>query len=72
MQKTGCIPKNLFDCTYIFKQAHNDRLEDAGIKKYRHQHNEGYLVEIREQPERKPLSQRMKQVILAVAHLQVK
>ena len=31
---------------FDFKQAHNDRLEDAGIKSYGRPVTEGYVIEI--------------------------
>ncbi len=60
------------DFSYTFKQAHQDRLEDAGVKKYRRQNTEGYVVEATANPERKTVIQRAKRVALAVSQLLVK
>lgn len=58
--------------SYNFHQAHNDRLEDAGIKSYGYQNSEGYVLENDKQPKRKGVSQKIKRVILATAQLLVK
>lgn len=60
------------DFNYNFKQAHNDRLEDAGVKRYGRQNSEGYVVGTEQKPERKTVTQRVKRVVLAVAQLLVK
>lgn len=61
------------DFSYNFHQAHNDRLEDAGVKRYGYQNVEGYVLENDEQPNRsKVVTQKIKRVTLAVAQLLLK
>jgi hypothetical protein len=61
------------DLSYNFQQAHNDRLEDAGVIRYGNQNIEGYVLENDEQPKRsKVVVQKIKHVVLATAQLLVK
>jgi hypothetical protein len=61
------------DFSYNFHQAHNDRLEDAGVIRYGNQNTEGYVLQNDEQPKRhKVVVQKVKQVTLALAQLLVK
>lgn len=61
------------DFSYNFHQAHNDRLEDAGVIRYGYQNTDGYVLENEEQPKRrKVVAQKIKQVTLAFAQLLVK
>mgnify|MGYP006452695805 CR=1 FL=1 len=60
------------DFQYNFRQAHNDRLEDAGIKRYGYQNTDGYVLENDEQPKRKAVAQQVKRVLIATVQLLVK
>ena len=60
------------DFSYTFRQAHNDRLEDAGVNRYGYQNHDGYVLENDEQPKRKAVVQRVKRMVLATAQLLVK
>ena len=60
------------DFQYTFRQAHNDRLEDAGVKHYGYQNTEGYVLENEDEPKRKLVVQQVKRAILATVHLLVK
>ncbi len=61
------------DFQYNFRQAHNDRLEDAGVIRYGYQNTEGYVLVNDEQPKRsKAVVQRIKHVAIATAQLLVK
>ena len=52
--------------------THNDRLEDAGDKRYGYPNTEGYVLDIDEQPKRKAVVQQVKRMVLATAQLLVK
>ncbi|MFC1960549.1 hypothetical protein ACFLYO_07555 [Chloroflexota bacterium] len=61
------------DFQYIFKQAHQDRLEDAGVKRYGRQINEGYVVEAQpQQVQRKGIMQQVKRVQVAAIQMLLK
>lgn len=60
------------DFQYNFRQAHNDRLEDAGVIRYGYQNTEGYVLENDEQPKRKAVVQQVRRAVLATVHLLVK
>ena len=60
------------DFQYNFRQAHNDRLEDAGVRHYGYQNTDGYVLGNDEQPKRNPVVKQVKRAILATVHLLVK
>lgn len=63
------------DFQYNFRQAHNDRLEDAGVKRYGNQNIDDYVLENNdEEPkyERKSVVIQLKRILLATIHLLVK
>ena len=61
------------DFQYTFRQAHNDRLEDAGVIRYGYQNTDGYVLENNEEePKRRPVVQQVKRALLATVQLLVK
>jgi hypothetical protein len=60
------------DFSYNFHQAHQDRLEDAGVKRYGYQNTDGYVLDNDEQPKHKVVVKQVKQVALSIVQLLVK
>lgn len=54
------------------KQWHQERLEDAGVKRYGYQNTEGYVLDTDEQPKHKAVVQQVKRMVLTTAQLLVK
>lgn len=60
------------DYMYTFRQAHNDRLEDAGIKPYGQDNLEGYPIEIVGKSKPKNVLNRVKCLVIATLNTLVK
>lgn len=60
------------DFQYNFRQAYNDRLEDAGIKRYGYQNTNDCDILEQDNPKRKSVTRQIKQGIIASMQLLVK